>query len=153
MGMRLGLLALVVVAGCGGSKKAPTDPGSGSGSGSVIDPGVIARTLIGWGRQATSGTKLNLFLEVADHTGAVKSYPLGTVVGPCDVVAGADDIVTTLRCVTAGVGSEYRAVYRTDVIVLRRAVDPSDDPNDVELLFQEVLRVDVPAGSKVGAAE
>jgi hypothetical protein len=37
--------------------------------------------------------------------------------------------------------------------VLKRPVDPSDDPNDVEFLFQEVLRVDVPAGSKVGAAQ
>ena len=51
-----------------------------------------------------------------------------------------------------GCGAEFRAVYRTQIIVLKRPVDPSDDPNDVEFLFQEVLRVDVPAGSKVGPA-
>jgi hypothetical protein len=54
--------------------------------------------------------------------------------------------------VTAGVGAEFRAVYRGDIIVLKRPVDPSDDPDEVEFLFREVLRVDVPVGSKVGAA-
>lgn len=149
--------ALVVVAtvlvACGGSKKPSTDPGQGSGS-APPDPGVVAQTLIGWGQQPIPDGKLNLFLEVSDHTGASKSYPIGAVVGPCAVAPpSGPDAVTVLRCVTAGVGSEYRAVYRGQIIVLMRAVDPSDDPADVELSFREVLRVDVPVGAKVGPAQ
>ena len=113
---------------------------------------VPAQTLLGWGRQAATG-KVNVFLEVADHTGATKSYPVGSATAPCEVIAVTTaNAVTGLRCVTDGVGAEFRAVYRTQIIVLKRPVDPSDDPNDVEFLFQEVLRVDVPAGSKVGPA-
>lgn len=152
-GMRAAsLLVFAGVVACGGSKKTATDPGAGAGSGEV-DPGVVAQTLLGWGRQAATGGKLNVFLEVADHTGATKSYPVGTATAPCEVVAATTaNAVTGLRCVTDGVGAEFRAVYRTQIIVLKRPVDPSDDPNDVEFLFQEVLRVDVPAGSKVGPA-
>lgn len=153
-GMRAASLFLIAgLVACGGSKKSPADPGAGSGSGSAVDPGVVAQTLLGWGRQEAPGGKVNVFLEVADHTGATRSYPVGTAVAPCEVIAGAGaDGVTGLRCVTNGVGLEFRAVYRGDIIVLKRPVDPSDDPNEVEFLFQEALRVDVPVGAKVGAA-
>lgn len=153
-GMRAAtLLVFAGAVACGGSPKPTTDPGGGSGSGGAVDPGVIAQTLVGWGRQEMPGGKVNVFLEVADHTGATKSYPVGSATAPCEVVATTTpDGVTGLRCVTDGVGTEFRAVYRTDIIVLKRAVDPSDDPNEVEFLFREVQRVDVPAGSKVGAA-
>ncbi len=154
-GMRAASLALLTgLVACGG-KPTPTAPGagSGSGSGSASDPGVVAQTLVGWGRQPAPGGKVNVFLEVADHTGATKSYPVGAATGPCEVIAGVGaDAISGLRCTTGGVGVEFRAIYRTDVIVLKRPVDPSDDPGDVEFLFQEVLRVDVPVGSKVAAA-
>ena len=162
-GMRAAtLLVFAGAVACGGSPKPTTEPGAGSGSGAV-DPGVVAQTLVGWGRQQAPGGKVDVFLEVADHTGASKSYPLGTTMGSCGVVPAsgpdvvtalrcATDGVTALRCVTAGVGTEFRAVYRGDIIVLKRAVDPSDEPDEVEFLFREVLRVDVPVGSKVGAA-
>lgn len=154
--MRLGLILVVGLAACSGSsKKKPTDPGAGSGSGSTTDPGVVARTLLGWGQQPATGGKVNLFLQVADHTGATRSYPIGDARPPCTDTAGAadSDIITTLRCVTDGVGAEFRAVFRNEIIVLRRAVDPSDNPDDIEFSFQEILRVSVPAGSKVGAAQ
>lgn len=152
-GMRAAsLFVFAALAACGGSKKTATEPDPGAGSGEV-DPGVIAQTLLGWGRQAGTGGKVNVFLEVADHTGATKSYPVGSATAPCEVIAvSTANAVTGLRCVTDGVGAEFRAVYRTQIIVLKRPVDPADDPNDVEFLFQEVLRVDVPAGSKVGPA-
>ena len=152
--MRVRLLVVVasLAAGCGGSSKKPT-PEPGPGSGPPPDPGVVAQTLVGWGSVPAPGGKLSVFVEVADHTGASKSYPLGTTMGSCGVVpASGPDVVTALRCATDGVGHEYRAVYRTAIIVLRRPVDPTDDPADVDLMFQEVLRVEVPAGSKVGAA-
>ncbi|MBP8809823.1 MAG: hypothetical protein KBG48_23680 [Kofleriaceae bacterium] len=148
------VVLLSVAAACGGSKKSPTEPTPGPGSGPAPDPGVVARTLVSWGNVPAPGGALSVFFEVADHTGASKSYPLGAAVGSCGVIAaqGADTI-SALRCESGGVGFEFRAVYRTQIIVLRRAVDPSDNPDDVELSFQEILRVDVPAGSKVGAAQ
>lgn len=155
-GMRPFALVVLVslAAACGGSKKSPTEPSPGSGSGPAPDPGVVARTLVSWGSVPASGGALNVSFEVADHTGASKSYPLGSAVGPCGVVPPqGPDAISAYRCETGGVGLEFRAVYRTQIIVLRRAVDPSDNPDDVELSFQEILRVDVPAGSKVGAAE
>ena len=153
-GMRAAtLLVFAGAVACGGSPKPTTEPGAGSGSGGAVDPGVVAQTLVGWGRQQAPGGKVDVFLEVADHTGASKSYPVGSATAPCEVVATTTpDGVTALRCVTAGVGTEFRAVYRGDIIVLKRAVDPSDEPDEVEFLFREVLRVDVPVGSKVGAA-
>lgn len=151
-GMRALVVVALAVAACGGGKKSSTSPGTGSGSGST-DPGVVAQTLVGWGRSNPVGGKINVFVEVSDHTGATKSYPVGAVTNPCEVIAATgEDAVTALRCVADGAGTEYRAVYRNEIIVLRRAVDPSDDPADVELLFQEVLRVDVPVGTKVSAA-
>lgn len=154
-GMRALVVAVLAVAACGGGKKSSTSPGagSGSGSGSAVDPGVVAQTLIGWGRSNPVAGKIKVFVEISDHTGATKSYPVGEVANPCEVVAATgEDAVTALRCVVDGVGAEFRAVYRGEIIVLRRAVDPSDDPADVELLFQEVQRIDVPVGTKVSAA-
>ena len=147
------VVVTAVVAACGGGKKSSTAPGGGSGSGSSVDPGVVAQTLVGWGRSNPVGGKIKVFVEVSDHTGATKSYPVGEVVNPCEVIAATgEDAVSALRCVADNTGTEFRAVYRGEIIVLRRAVDPSDDPADVELLFQEVLRVDVPVGTKVSAA-
>ncbi|MEZ4404568.1 MAG: hypothetical protein R3B06_31395 [Kofleriaceae bacterium] len=152
--MRALAIGLVVVAACGSkpsTSTTPADPG-----GTPADPGVVAQTLVGWGQQPAAGGALNLFLEVSDHTGASKSYPLGSAVGPCTPTpgtgGGAADIVTSLTCTSGGVGSAYRVVYRTQLIVLKRAVDPADLPEDVELSFQEILRVDVPIGAKVGPA-
>lgn len=152
--MRLLTIAVIgLLAGCGNGKKATT-PTGGSGSGSDL-PDVVAQTLIGWGRQEQPGSKWSLFLEVTDHTGRAQSYPLGESTQPCSVGKGnGGDVITSLQCVTAATGAEYRAVYRANqIIVLRRPVDPSDDPADIELSFREVQRVDVPVGSKVSAAE
>jgi hypothetical protein len=148
-GMRL-LSLLVVIAACGGSSKPATTPTTEP---PPPDPGVLRQTLVGWGQQAGTGGKTNVFLEVGDHTGSSKSYPLGAAVGPCGPAAGRDDIISVFDCVTSGTGSQYRAVHRGDaIIVLRRAVDPADDPNDIEFSFQEILRVDIPIGAKVGPA-
>jgi hypothetical protein len=154
--MRVRLLMIVVlglVAGCGNKDKT-TPPKTGSGSGSDL-PEIVAETTLGWGRQPATGGKLNLFLEVTDHTGQTKSYPLGESLVPCQVAKGSGtDVVTSLMCLTDGMGAEFRAVYRANqIIVLRRPVDPSDDPAEIELSFREVQRVDVPVGSKVTAAE
>ncbi len=152
-GMRALLVVVTALAACGGGKKSPTAPGDGSGSGSAVDPGVVAQTQVGWGRSNPVNGKISVFVEVSDHTGATKSYPVGTVVNPCQVIAATgEDAVTALRCVADNTGTEFRVVYRGELIVLRRAVDPSDDPADVELLFQEVQRIDVPVGTKVTAA-
>lgn len=153
-GMRRASVLALALAACGGSHKPTTEPGSGSGSGSGSGPvPVMDQTLVGWGRQVTPGGATNVFVEVSDASGATKSYPAGSVPQPCEVIAASGaDAVTGLRCVKDGVGFEFRAVYRGDIIILRRAVDPSDDPADVELSFQEILRIDVPVGSKVGPA-
>lgn len=151
------VLGLAVAAcgltGCNGKKPTTAAP-TGSGSGSNL-PSITAETTLGWGRQPATGGKTNLFLEVTDHTGKTDSYPLGDSTVPCQTATGnGRDIITTQRCLTDGVGAEYRAVYRGAVVfVLRRPVDPSDDPADIELSFREVQRIDVPAGAKVRAAE
>lgn len=153
--MRLLTIAVIgLLAGCGNGKKATTPTtGSGSGSDGAL-PDVVAQTLLGWGQHPEPGNKLELFLEVTDQTGRTQSYPLGESDRPCSPGKGKDDIVTTLQCVVANTGAEYRAVYRgNQIIVLRRPVDPSDDPADIELSFREVQRVDVPVGSRVSAAE
>jgi hypothetical protein len=84
-----------------------------------------------------------------------KSYPLGDSAVPCQVAKGnGGDIITALMCLADGAGAEYRAVFRgTEIFVLLRPIDPSDDPGDIELSFREVQRIGVPAGSKVEAAE
>ncbi len=142
-----------VLTGCKGKKPTTAGP-NGSGSGSN-PPSITAETTLGWGRQPATGGKTNLFLEVTDHTGKTDSYPLGDSTVPCQTATGnGTDIITTQRCLADGVGAEYRAVYRGAVVfVLRRPVDPSDDPADIELSFREVQRIDVPAGAKVRAAE
>jgi len=145
----------LALAGCGGKTKPGATPTTIGGGGEPDPQGVIAQTLVGWGRQQAQGGALNLFLEVTDHTGMSKSFPLGGSTTPCNVGRGnGTDIITTLVCVVDGSGVELRAVFRaSQLIVLRRPVDPSDDPADLELSFREVTRVAVPAGSKVGAAE
>jgi hypothetical protein len=152
--MRLLMIVVLGLAAAGCPGKQTTTPTSGSGSGSEL-PEIVAETTLGWGRQPVTGGKLNLFLEVTDHTGQTRSYPLGESAVPCQVGQGnGKDIITTLSCLADGMGAELRAVYRgSEIIVLRRPVDPSDDPLDVELLFREVQRIDVPVGSKVSAAE
>jgi hypothetical protein len=116
---------------------------------------VTVKTTLGWGRQAATGGKTNVFLEVTDHTGKTKSYPLGDQAAPCQVAKGnGGDIITALMCLADGAGAEYRAVYRgSEIIVLLRPIDPTDDPGDIELSFREIQRVGVPAGAQVAAAE
>lgn len=141
----------LALAACGG-KKETTKPGDGDGTGDGPEP-PIAQTLIGWGQQPATGGKINLFLEVTDHTGASKSYPVGEVTVACQTAAGKDDIVTSLVCLQDGTGAELRAVHRNaEIIVLRRAVDPSDNPDDVELSFREITRIEVPVGAAVRPA-
>jgi hypothetical protein len=155
-GMRT-LLCVLLVAGCGASHKPDPASGSGDGSGSGPPP-VTAQTLLGFAASGWDATvarpKSRLFLEVTDHNGSTQSYPIGEVAAPCASAPGnGSDIVTTMRCDLAGTGAELRAVYRgSDVIVLRRNYAPGDDPADVEFAFQEVTRVQVPAGSKVKPA-
>jgi hypothetical protein len=152
-----GLVAAVAACtACG--KKSSTTPGGdgdGTGSGEVI----TAQMLIGWGTQGynpeSSTPKTNVFLEVTDHHGATQSYPLGDIPAPCAPAAGnGADIITTLMCLQDGAGAEFRAVYRggAEIIVLRRWVNPGDDPGDIEFSFQEVSRIPVPTGSKVKPA-
>lgn len=152
------IAVLAAATACGG-KKSSTTPGE-DGTGTGTGPVVTAQTLLGWGISGynpdAASPKTNVFLEVTDHHGATQSYPLGDIPAPCNPAPGnGEDIITTLRCLTAdGTGAEYRAVYRggAEIIVLRRWVNPGDDPGDVELSFQEVSRVPVPTGSKVKPA-
>ncbi|KAB2887919.1 MAG: hypothetical protein F9K40_20930 [Kofleriaceae bacterium] len=153
-------LAAALFAACGG-KKSSTTPGEGDGEGTGTGTGpvITAQTLLGWGitgyDPASATPKTQVFLEVTDHHGQTRSYPLGDVAAPCAPGAGnADDIITTLFCAKDGAGAEFRAVYRggAEIIVLRRWVSPGDDPADVELSFQEVSRVPVATGSKVKPA-
>lgn len=149
-------IALVAVA-CGGKKSSTTPSGDGDGTGGAV---VTAQTILGWGVQGynpeSTTPKTNVFLEVTDHHGQMQSYPLGDIPAPCAPAAGnGADIITTLRCVTTdGTGAEFRAVYRggAEIIVLRRWVNPGDDPSDIEFSFQEVSRVPVPTGAKVKPA-
>lgn len=156
--MRSISITMVLVAGllaaCGGGKKDPKQAGDGDGSGEGSGPPPpIAQTLLGWGQQPATGGKINLFLEVTDHTGASKSYPVGDVTVACQTATGKDDVVTALVCLKDGSGAELRAVHRNaEIIVLRRAVDPADDPEDVELSFREITRVEVPVGAAVRPA-
>lgn len=146
-------LAVGVVA-CGGKKPSTTTP-TGTGDG---EPVITVQTLLGWGTQGydpeATAPRTKVYLEVTDHHGQTQSYPLEDVAAPCTAMAGnGADIVTALSCLQDGSGAEYRAVYRgADVIVLRRRVAPGDDPADIELSFQELTRVPVPAGSKVKPA-
>lgn len=161
--MRWSLISLVLVAAACGGKKSSTAP-AGDGDGAGTGPVVTAQTILGWG---TSGynpeaqtPKTSVFLEVTDHHGATLSYPLGDIPAPCSAGPGnGSDIITTLLCVTpggpdGGTGAQYRAVYRggAEIIVLRRWVNPGDDPGDIELSFQEVSRVPVATGAKVKPA-
>lgn len=152
--MRSISIVLLAAVACGGGKKSVKEP-AGGGSGSDEPPPVVAQTLLGWGRQAATGGKTNVFLEVTDHTGVTRSYPLGDSPVPCQPARGnGTDIITSLLCLADGSGSEFRAVYRNnEIIVLRRPIDPSDDPADIELSFREIERIGVPVGSKVSAAE
>jgi hypothetical protein len=159
--MRWSLVPLVVVlAACGGKKSSTSPTGDGDGDGAGTGAVVTAQTLLGWGTPGynpeAQTPRTNVFLEVTDHHGATQSHPLGDVPAPCGAGAGnGDDIITTLLCVTPdGTGAEYRAVYRggAEIIVLRRWVNPGDDPGDLELSFQEVSRVPVATGSKVKPA-
>jgi hypothetical protein len=151
---------LVAVAACGSKKPATTTPeGDGEGSGSGKDDVITVQTLLGWGTHGynpeSSAPKTEVFLEVTDHHGASQSYPMGEVPVPCGPLAGnGSDIITVLSCVVDGSGAEFRAVYRggDEIIVLRRWVSPTDDPADLEMLFQEVSRVPVATGSKVKPA-
>jgi len=146
----------VAAAACGG-KKSSTTPGGGDQADAGPRP-PVARTLLGWGLRgydpAAASPTTELFLEVTDHNGATRSYPLGEAAGACQPAPGnGDDIITSLRCVQVVPGAELRAVFRgVDIIVLRRKVDPADDPADLELSFVEVTRVPVPVGSKVEPA-
>ncbi len=150
-------LTAASLAACGGKKSSTTTPGDGDGTGA--GPVITAQTLLGWGITGydpeSSTPRTDVFLEVTDHHGQTQSHPLGDVAAPCAPGAGnADDIITTLFCAKDGTGAEYRAVYRggDEIIVLRRWVSPGDDPGDIELSFQEISRVPVPAGSKVKPA-
>lgn len=152
--MRLQMIVVLgLAAACSGGGKKTTTP---TGTDPVDDrpTPLTIQTLLGWGLQTVPGGKIELYLEVTDHTGQAKSYPVGDSTRPCAPGRGnGGDIITSLLCVDGGVGSEYRAVLRSnEVIVLRRPIDPSDDPGDIELSFSEVMRLDVPAGAKVSAA-
>jgi hypothetical protein len=154
--MRHAALLLLAIAACGG-KKPTTTPEPDTGTGRDV-PVVTIQTLLGWGLQGynpeAAQPRTTVFLEVTDHHGATQSFPLEEIAAPCSVQQGnGDDIITVLTCNVQGTGAEYRAVYRgNDVIVLRRWVRPDDDPGEAELSFQEISRVDVPAGSKVKPA-
>ena len=149
------LLCVVVVAACGGTQTPATGAGDGSGSGPTLPS---AKTLLGVSATGYNPASVHpqnqIFLDVTNHNGATQSYPVGEVAAPCTAATGnGSDIVVTMRCDVAGTGAELRAVYRGgDVIVLRRNYTPDDDPADAELAFQEVTRVTVPPGSKVGPA-
>ncbi|HVK76453.1 MAG TPA: hypothetical protein VM734_24175 [Kofleriaceae bacterium] len=155
MGRVVGL-ALILIAACGG-KKSPTTPdgaGAGTGTGGEV---IAAQTLLSWGLQGynpeASNPVTKIFLEVTDHNGATKSYPVGEARGACTPAAGnGADIITALACIQVVPGVELRAVFRgQDIIVLSRRVDEASEPAD-ELAFQEVTRVPVPAGASVKPA-
>jgi hypothetical protein len=151
-------LVAVLVTACGGKKTSTTPAGDGDGTAS--DEVITAQMLLGWGTQGynpeSATPKTSIFLEVTDHHGQMQSYPMGDVPAPCSPAAGnGADIITTLQCMQPdGTGAEFRAVYRggAELIVLRRWVNPGDDPGDIELSFQEVSRIPVPTGSKVKPA-
>ena len=151
---RVLVLVLMTAAACGG-KKSTSKPGddTGGGDGEVI----TAQTLLGWGLQGYDAQAqvpaTKIFLEVTDHNGATRSFPVGEAPGQCTPKTGnGADIVTALACTEKLPGVELRAVYRgQDIIVLSRRVDESSEPED-ELAFQEVTRIPVPAGSKVKPA-
>ncbi len=153
--MRRLLCVVLLLAACG--KKSTTTPGTGTVTGTDGEV-ITSQTLLGWGLQGynadATSPSTKVFLEVTDHNGATKSFPVGEAAGACTPKAGnGADIITALMCNSVAPGVELRAVFRgQDVIVLSRRIDDATDPSD-ELAFQEVTRVPVPVGSKVKASK
>ena len=133
------MLCAIFVAACGGGQKT-TGTGTGTGTGSDV---MVKQTLVHFEAESNK-----IWLVVTDETGAAKSYPVDDVSVACTQKQGGEmEALTTLSCVVDKKGANYIAVGRgTDIILLKQAVDPSDDePSD----YEEMQRIEVPVGSKL----
>lgn len=149
--MRRSLL-LICLAACGARHNPPAGPGTGSASGTGSAE-IVMQTLVHFAFENEGGAdapvpKTKIWVVVTDETGAAKSYPLDEIDSACSEKPGGEmEALGTLACLRDGKGANYIAVGRgTDIILLRQAVDPSDDePSD----YEEMTRIEVPVGSKL----
>jgi len=142
------LAIILVLAACsGGSKKASTTAGTGSGSAALY----AKKLSISWGIQP-GDTSADVYLQTTDETGAQVSYPLGTYQGQCRVITPAPEMkaVSAVQCNQPATGVELDAVTTDDEIIILKANTQNGVAPD-PMSREEVTRVKAPGGAKIEA--
>jgi hypothetical protein len=139
------LAILLVIAACsGGGKKATSGAGTGSG------PAIYAKKIVmSWGLQKHD-QGADVFLQVTDETGAMKSYPLGTYEGDCKVITPAPEMkaVSAVACNRPATGVEIDAVTTDEEIIILKVNTQSGVAPD-PMSRQELTRVKAPGGAAI----
>jgi hypothetical protein len=142
------LAILLVIAACSGSGKKATNSGDGTGSG----PAIYAKKIVmSWSIQKHEQSA-DVFLQVTDETGAMKSYPLGTYPGECKVITPAPEMkaVSAVACNQPATGVELDAVTTDEEIIILKVNTQSGVAPD-PMSRQEVTRVKAPGGAAIEA--
>lgn len=145
--MKWFVLAIVLAAGCSGSKTKQDTTSAGSAA-----PVYAKKIQLSWGI-SPQGSSAEIFLEVTDETGKQTSYPVGTYDGNCQVVKPASEMkaLMAVNCTAGSSGTELQVVVSGDeVIVLKLAIQLGVAPDP--MAREEVTRVRAPAGAAIEAA-
>ncbi len=143
------VIALVLLASCGGTSKSGAADGTGPSGGTAI---LAKKVSLSWGIEK-QGEFADVFLATTDETGKQVSHPLGRWKGECAVTTPAKDMnaVTAVACRTGATGTELHAVIEKgeDIVILKLGIDEGVTPDPMGR--EEVTRVKVPLGAKIEA--
>jgi hypothetical protein len=141
------VLAIVLVAGCGGSKNKQDTEAAGSAA-----PILAKKIAVSWGI-SPKGTSAEIFLQTTDETGKQVSYPVGTYEGTCQVVKPASEMkaVSGVNCTAGAKGTELQAVFTGgEIVVLKLPIELGVSPDP--MAREEVTRIKAPPGAAIEAA-